>query len=138
MKAIVLDSEAISRLARAKPGAAKGVVQTWVTAAAKTGTPIYLPAAVLSEQYRGGSHDQAIDSCLSRYPGIEIVPTTRELASKIGHFLAIAKLGSAHHVDATVIAVAQTLGGAVILTSDPDDLRLLANNISTIEIIAIT
>ena len=135
MRNLVLDSEAISRLARAKDGAIGGIVHEYVFAANLGGTEIVVPAAVLAEQYRGFPHDQILDSCLSRYPGIHVINTTRLLARRIGNILAQAKLGSAHHVDATVIAVALNQGGGVILTSDPTDLARLAAGHPNITII---
>jgi len=72
---------------------------------------------------------------LARYPGIEVKDTTRSLARTIGAILARAGLGSAHHVDATVVAVGVTSpGAAVILTSDPDDITLLAAGDPTIAV----
>jgi len=134
MFTIVLDSEALSLLAHARRGGAQGVVHEWIRAAANEGACVVVPAAVLSEQYRGGRYDAAIDSCLARYPGIEVKDTTRSLARTIGGVLARAGLGSAHHVDATVVAVATTSPeSSVILTSDPDDMtELVAGNPSII------
>ena len=137
MKNIILDSEAISQLARSKGKGAQGIVQDAIRAAATVGAPVIVPAAVLAEQYRWGSHDQLVDACLSRYPGIEIENTTRSLARSIGNILGRAKLGSEHHVDAAVIATATARGGGVILTSDPDDLERLAAGNSAITIVAI-
>ncbi|MDR3069232.1 MAG: hypothetical protein LBU50_06995, partial [Cellulomonas sp.] len=77
-------------------------------------------------QYRGGHHDQIVEACLSRYPAIEVVDTTRSLAKNVGHILARAGLGSAHHVDATVVAAAVREGGGLIMTSDPQDIETLA------------
>jgi hypothetical protein len=87
---------------------------------------VLVPAAVLAEQYRGGSHDQVVDSFLARHPHIQIVITDRDLARKVGNLLARNALGSAHHVDATVVAVAAEARNAVIFTADPEDIRPLA------------
>ena len=137
MKSIILDSEAISLLARPAQPSRKKRVQEWIEAAKVTGAAVVVPAAVLAEQYRGGSHDQLIDACLSRYPGIEVEDTTRSLARSTGNILGKARLGSEHHVDATVIAVAFARGGGVILTSDPGDLEKLAAGTTGITIIPI-
>jgi len=126
MKALVLDSDALSRLARLTPADAPGVVQAWIRAAANLDSRVLVPAAVLAEQYRGGGHDQALDSFLSRNRGIEVIDTDRSLARHVGHILAAAKAGSELHVDACVVATAITAGGGVILTSDPKDLSRLA------------
>ena len=137
MKTLVLDSEAISRLARAKGGAARGAVYEWLCAAERMGADVVVPAAVLAEQYRGAGYDQVLDACLTRYPGIQVIDTTRSLARRIGNLLASIKAGSEHHVDATVVAVALAQGGGVILTSDPDDLSRLASSSPGIKIVAL-
>jgi len=135
MRTIVLDSEAISRLAHAHQSQALGVVHAWIRAAANEGACVAVPAAVLAEQYRGGRYDAMVDSCLARYPGIEVKDTTRPLARMIGAILARVGLGSAHHVDATVVAVAAASpGAAVILTSDPDDMAVLVAGDPTITV----
>lgn len=129
MTAVVLDSDAISQLARRESGAARSVIHAALTAATITGSDVLVPAAVLAEQYRGGRHDQAVDSCLARYPGIQVVDTTRPLAKRIGHLLARAGRGSADHVDACVVAVAVSVGSALVFTSDPDDLQALGGSL---------
>ena len=135
MRTIVLDSEAISRLARAREGRHPGTVHDWMSAARTESAPVVVPAAVLAELYRGKGHDQALDACLSRYPGLEVIDTTRPLARTVGHLLTAAGLGSAHHVDACVIAVAAACSGAVVLTSDPDDLTRLAAGLDRVTIV---
>jgi predicted nucleic acid-binding protein len=126
MTALVLDSEALSQLARTRADADLVRVHGAIRAADAAGRCVLVPAAVLAEQYRGGSHDQTADACLARYPGIAVVPTTRELARHVGHLLVCAGKGSEHHVDAVVVAAAIAAGGGVILTSDVGDLRALA------------
>ena len=137
MRTVVLDSEAISRLARSRDGATAGTVHKYIQAASITGSNVVVPAAVLAEQYRGGHHDQMLDACLTRYPGIHVINATRALARRIGNLLAQAGVGSAHHVDATVVAVALDWGAAIVLTSDPDDLTLLASGSPNVTIIAL-
>ena len=124
MKALVLDSEAISQLARAAKGEKPCVVHTSLLAAVQADAPVLVPAVVLAEQYRGAPHDAQIDSLLARRRSITVVPTDRSLAKSVGNLLAKHQLGSEHHVDATVVAVAA--GGGVILTSDPGDIARLA------------
>lgn len=137
MSALVLDSEAFSSLARSRSGQHPGAVHAALTAAAETGTAVVVPAAVLAEQYRGGRHDQVVDSCLGRHTGIEVTDTTRALARTIGNLLARAGRGSADHVDASVVAVALAAGGGVIVTGDPDDLDALSGGLPGVTIEAI-
>lgn len=134
MKTLVLDSQAVSELARARDGALPGSVLAALKAAVLTDSEVVVPAAVLAEQYRGGRHDQLVDSCLSRWTGLTVVNTDRSLARTVGNLLARHRLGSQHHVDATVVATALASGGGVILTSDPDDLARLADGLVGIRI----
>nr|WP_246232225.1 type II toxin-antitoxin system VapC family toxin [Nakamurella aerolata] len=131
---MVLDSEAMSVLARARGGRNPGAVLAALRAAVESDRPVVVPAAVLAELYRGGSHDQSVDSCLGAYTGIAVADTDRSLARRIGHLLAKAGRGSRDHVDATVVAVALRSSSAVIATADPDDLRDLADGLPSIKI----
>jgi hypothetical protein len=80
-------------------------------------------------KYRGGAHDQVVDSYLGRETGIDVADTNRQSARRIGNLLARAGRGSKDHVDATVVAVAVSRGGGVILTGDPSDLAALADGL---------
>lgn len=124
MSSLVLDAEALSSLARG--GRHEATVRAALSAALAERTDVLVPAAVLSECYRGPQHDQAIDACLSREGGIGVVPTDRSLARRVGHLLASAGWGSEHHVDATVVASCVMAGGGLILTGDITDLSTLA------------
>ena len=127
MRTLVLDSQAISDLARAKDGALPSVVLSALKAALLADSDVFVPAAVLAEQYRGGRHDQLVDSCLSRWTSIQVADTDRSLARRVGNLLGRHGLGSEHHVDATVVATALAAGGGLILTSDLRDLERLAD-----------
>jgi hypothetical protein len=124
--ALVLDAEALSGLARSRAGLPPGAIHAALKAASEVGADVVVPAAVLAEQYRGGRHDQVVDSCLGRLTGIAVADTTRPLARRVGNLLARAGRGSSDHVDATVVAVAIALGGGVIATGDPNNLEALA------------
>lgn len=137
MTALVLDSEAFSVLARARPGRPHATVQAALRAAADTGADVLVPAAVLAEQYRGGAHDQVVDSYLGRATGIVVADTTRPLARRIGNLLAPARRGSEDHVDAAAVAVTAAAGGGVILTGDRDDLGAIAASLINVTIEAL-
>ena len=124
MSALVLDSEALSSLAR--NSVHERTVRAALAAAIDEAAEVAVPAAALAELYRGGHHDQAVDSCLAREGGISIVPTDRSLARRIGHLLAAVHRGSQHHVDAAVVAVCAAAGGGVVLTADVKDISALA------------
>ena len=111
------------------------MVHAYLTAAVATMSPIRVPAAVLAEQYRGRGHDQAVDVLLSRQQGVlKIVDTDRDLARSVGNLLARHHRGTEDHVDATVVATAARLGGAVILTSDQGDVTELAGGLPGIAV----
>jgi PIN domain len=69
--------------------------------------------------------------------GIVVVDLTERTARRAGALLARAGLGSAHAVDAFVVATALELGPAVIATGDPDDLGRLARGAATLRIFKI-
>lgn len=137
---LILDSEAVSRLIASggshvgtgeerfqQPGKDPGgVLIAALQEAAKRRLPLATTAAVLSEQYRT-SHAAAVSSFLGRNQHIKIVPTDQRLAPVVGRILSRARRGSGDHVDATVVATAglSSSAGAVIATSDPDDIEHL-------------
>lgn len=138
MSALVLDSEAFSRLARSRSGQPPGAVHAALKAAAESGADVSVPAAVLAGQYRGGTHDQVVDACLGRHSGIDVADTTRGLARTIGNLLARAGRDSTDHVGASVVAVALAAGGGVIATGDPDDLDALATGLPGLSVESIS
>lgn len=98
--------------------------------------PLRVPSVVLVELYRGGGTDEAIDTVLARGFG-QVVTTGARVARIAGHLLAATGSGSAMAVDALVVATAIRLGGGVVVTHDPDDLRLLAARHSNVMVAAI-
>lgn len=125
MSVVVLDSEAMWSLTR-RPGVDPKGTLAALTAARDNGWDVVVPAAVLAELYRGRTQQQSVDAALSAHGDIKVVPTDQPLARQIGTLLAQARMGSEHHVDATVVAVALAAGGGLVVTGDLDDLQLLA------------
>ncbi|MDR2347911.1 MAG: hypothetical protein LBD90_04695 [Bifidobacteriaceae bacterium] len=132
MKAVALDAEAVNLLAERRDRPSLRKVQAALAAAYEERSRVVVAAAALAEPYRGGGWDQRLDSVLARQRGIEVVATDRPLARVVGRLLASAGLGSEHHVDATVVAACLTVGGGLVLTSDPDDLGRLAASAPTV------
>ena len=122
---VVLDGEAISALAspRERRVAARRV-QAVLVEAARRNALVRIPAAVLTEVYRGGRRDAGVDRVAGR--GNRVVPLDHSTARVAGGLLGRDGLGSCHAVDASVVATAIRLGGAVVVTGDPTDLRRLA------------
>ncbi|MEZ4225988.1 MAG: hypothetical protein R3B13_33885 [Polyangiaceae bacterium] len=108
-----------------------------MAAAFRLGRDVVVPAVVLAELYRGRGHDQLLDACLSRETGIGVRSTDRSLARLVGGILATARAGSSFLADAHVVAAAVELGGGVVLTADPADLRRLSapyRNVTIVDI----
>ena len=133
MPVIVLDTEALSVLASPKErGASARRAQAILQAAAIRNAPVRTTAGVLVEVYRGKARDAAVDRVLNQ--GIEVLPVDHGTARVAARLLTEAGLDSCSAVDAIVVATAVRLGGALILTSDPDDLSRLASNHPGVEI----
>lgn len=119
----VLDSEALSVLARPKErGASMRRAQVVLEAIHRAGGVPTIPAPVLAEVVRG-RRAAAVDRVVRIG---QVVPTDRPIAERAGQLLEGAGLGSAHAVDAFVVATAATVGPCVILTGDLEDLGRLA------------
>lgn len=137
MAVLVLDSEALSALARPHHAVQRSLlVRAALRSAHMRNVPVRVPSAVLVELYRGAGTDAAIDSVLSR--GFAQVVTTGARTARIaGHLLAAAGAGSEQAIDALVVATAIRFGGGMVLTNDPDDLTRLADGSSNVVIAAI-
>ncbi len=124
-RALVLDSEALSALARPQ-GQRFAEVRAALEAARRLRRDVLVPAVVLAELYRGPSLNQVVDACLSRETGLEVRETDRELARLVGSVLATAQADSRDLVDAHCVAAAVEAGGGVVMTGDRRDLERLA------------
>ncbi|MDZ7733906.1 MAG: PIN domain-containing protein [Acidimicrobiia bacterium] len=136
MAVVLLDAEALSVLAAPEErGEARRRAQATLAAALERNALVRVSAGVLVEVYRGKAREAAIDRVLNQ--GIDVLPVDRTTARIAAGLLARARLDSRDAIDALVVATAVRLGGALILTSDPDDLRVLAMDHATIEIQAL-
>jgi predicted nucleic acid-binding protein len=125
-EALILDAEALNALARAHERSvlaerARAILQV----AYEERALVRVPAPVLAEVCRGGPGDASVNRVLNGR-GIVVCPLSASSARQAGALLARAKLGSAHAVDAFVVATALEFRSAVIATGDPDDLRRLS------------
>ena len=124
--ALILDSEALSALARPRSAPDRHErVRAALRSAQTRNEPVRVPSATLLELYRGGGADEAIDLELGRGYA-KVVTTGVRIARIAGHLLAAAGASSDLAVDALVVATAVRLGGGVVLTHDPSDLERLA------------
>jgi predicted nucleic acid-binding protein len=87
--------------------------------------PVRIPSVVLVELFRGRGTDEPIDGLLAR-GFAQVVTTGVRMARIAGHLLANADAGSEMAIDALVVATAIRFGGGIVVTHDPDDIRLLA------------
>lgn len=133
MTAIVLDTRALEVIAdpRADPRATRRM-RDLLAVAVRTATPVRVPTAVLAEAYRSTAADTAFDRVLGN--GIRPITLGQSTARHAGGLKYRDQLDSCHTVDAVVVATAIRLGGGVIATGDPDDLRSLAREHSNIKI----
>jgi len=122
---LVLDAEALSSLARQR-GPRFREVRAALEAARRLNREVITPAVILAELYRGGGHNQVVDSCLSRETYIDVRETDRDFARYVGGVLAAARADSSDMADAHPVAAAVESGGGVILTGDEDDLNRLS------------
>lgn len=137
MAVLVLDSEALSALARPNADRMRHQrVRAAMRSAHDRNFPVRVPSAVLVELYRGGGADEAIDAVLAR-GFAQVVTTGARIARMAGHLLAAAHTGSEMAIDALVVATAIRLGGGIVVTHDPDDLVLLAADHPNVVIAAI-
>lgn len=121
----VLDAEALSVLAHPKERAVSARrAQAVLEAVERRGGVARVPAPVLAEVARTPARTAAVDRVLR---GARVVPTDRSIGQHAGRLLERLKLDSCHAVDAFVVATAASLGNAVVLTADADDIGRLAS-----------
>lgn len=137
MNAIVLDTRAVEVIADPKADArATQLVRDLIAAAVRAGTPVRVPTAVLAEAYRGTTADAAIDRVLGN--GIRPITLGQAMARQVGGLRHRDRLDSCHTVDAVVVATAIRLGGGIVATGDPDDLRSLARDHANVKVQALS
>jgi len=134
---LLLDGEAVNALANARDRSVSARrAQALLDEAQRRGALVRIPAAVLVEVYRGGRADAKVDRVVGR--GNRIVALDHATGRVAGRLRARDDLDSCHTVDATVVATAIRLGGGVIATADPDDLKRLARDNPNVAIHALT
>jgi predicted nucleic acid-binding protein len=137
MTAIFLDTRALEVIAdpKADPRATQRM-RDLLAAAARTRTPVRVPTAVLAEAYHSTPADAAIDRVLGN--GIRPITLGQSTARHAAGLKYRDRLDSCHTVDAVVVATSIRLGGGIIATGDPNDLRSLARDHANIEIQALS
>ncbi len=122
---LLLDSGAIIGLSRndARPRAVLG--SAW-----EAGIDVYIPSIVLAETVRGNAADAPVNRFIKAVG--EIILVYEQDGRLAGSLLGTT--GSGSTIDAIIVALAVRLGGAVILTGDPDDLTVLSDRYERVRI----
>ena len=133
MTVLILDTRALEVVAdpKADIGAARRM-RDILTSAARMGIPVRVPTAVLAEAYCGIPADAALDRVLGH--GIRPITMGQSMARLAGGLRYRDRLDSCHTIDALVVATAIRLGGGLVATGDPDDLRSLAREHPNIKV----
>lgn len=128
---LVLDSGGISAIADGN-----GVARAALERARREGWLVVIPAPVLTEVHTGGRDHARIDRVVNAVD--MLIETTPDRAKQAGELRA--KSGVLDVVDAIVVAEAVAAPPALIMTSDPDDIRDLieaAESTDHVKVIAV-
>ena len=128
----MLDSEALSLLAHGRRAQQLEVLGYLKAITYGTEVEVATSSAVLAELL-DGKRDGGVWSALRR---LRIVTRAVDdsVAARAGHLLTAAGMDSTNAVDAFVAATAALRAPAVILTSDPDDLRALTADLPAVAV----
>ena len=127
---LILDAGAVLALAQSDRRA-----RGFVARARELGADVVVPAVVVAETARGsGPRDAPVNRVLKAVG--EVPAATEPTARLAGRLLAAAASNAT--IDALVVAEAVLGGGAaVVLTDDPDDLRALAGDRTSVDVQAV-
>ena len=98
-------------------------------------------AVTLAEVCRGMARTRRVEAALARSHGgarIKIIRTDERLAKLVGAILHETGSGSEMLGDAHVVAVCAGADTAVVVTSDPDDINMLATAVRGVRIVTRT
>ena len=121
---LLLDSEALSALAHG-PAKRREKVRALIMQIRARDLSVGTVASVLAEVVRGRAADAAVFAGVRR-ERVEVYPVDTRVGVRAGQLLGKIGAGSEMAVDAFTVATADVMGGALIATSDPDDLERLA------------
>jgi predicted nucleic acid-binding protein len=103
-----------------------------MAASSQAGVPVLVPTAVLAEILLGDEGDTRVNQVLKK---LQVIPLTDSIARSAARLKRLAGMtGAAATIEAIVVATSASAGGGVILTSDPDDIRVLASHVSGMRI----
>jgi predicted nucleic acid-binding protein len=127
---LVLDAAGLDGLSAAQP---PELLRALLAEAHRRGREVVAPTVVCAEVARGRDRVRALEAAVARHdparaerPALRLVDTDFDLARRVGTILAATGSGSDRVVDAHVVAVCVPPGGGLVVTSDPDDIMVLA------------
>ena len=132
---LLLDSEALSCLAHG-PASRRDKVRALITEVRRKELGVGVVATVLAEVIRGRAADAAVFAGLRR-ERVHVHAVDSRVGVRAGQLLGRVRAGSDLAVDAFTVAVADLAGGAVIATTDIDDLGRLASGARHVAIVDI-
>lgn len=128
-RSLILDAGALVALARNDHR-----VRSYLIVATERGIDVVVPPIVVTQVIRGAASDALVNRLL-KSRGVSVPAVGEDLARAAGRLLAVSGLRDA--ADAQVVAEAARSAPSTILTSDPDDLRRLADGHTGIQIMAV-
>ena len=129
---LLLDSEAISAFAHG-PRQRRDKVRALIGLMRTRGLSVATVAAVLSEVVRGRPADASVFAGLRR-ERVEVHNVDTRVGVRAGRLLGAIGAGSELAIDAFVVAVADLAGGAIVATTDPEDLKRLAAHATRVRV----
>lgn len=116
---LALDSGGLTAAANNDPNARAAIVYS-----ARRGIRVLIPSVVIAESTRGDATDARINAVVSK----GIVSPAGETEARIAARLksAAGMSGVAHTIDVLVVATVAAAGGGAVLTSDKEDIEMLA------------
>lgn len=133
-RCLILDSEALSRLAHGPPGKQRALVAALKSIVRDdVDGELVMSSSVLAE-VMDGRRDAGVWSAIRRLR-VRTVSVDDPVGVRAGHLLRRARLDSASAVDAFVAATAALRSPAVILTGDADDLQRLTARLDHVEVV---
>jgi len=133
--AVVLDAGAFDHLDASTGAGLRALLRRM----AERGGEVSCAAVTLAEVCRGVARTRRVEAALARDrrgQRIRVVPTDVRLAKLVGMILHTTESGSDRLADAHVVAVCAGHDGAVVVTSDPDDIAALSVAVPGTRIVA--
>jgi predicted nucleic acid-binding protein len=133
MNRVVLDAGAFDTINSSAGARLRDLLARTLT----RGGELWCAAVTLAEVARGAARTRQVEAALSRKYGgeqIRVLVTDEEIAKLVGGILYAAKRGTESIADAHKIATCLPADIAVVITTDPDDIRELGGVVPSVKI----